>query len=142
MSASDDFDTLFGLGSPPTPPAPTPPTKPGGGIESRKEVRVRVKWAARVLQPDGRVVPLRTRDISETGIGLVSETAIASHTVLKVALAVPHLEIPGRYTTVTGSFKTAHVTVSGPDLVYGGTWVEIEPAGRELIRKWVRRLHP
>jgi hypothetical protein len=71
---------------------------------------------------------------------LVSERPISAHTTLRVALAVPDLNTPGRFATVTGSFKTAHVTVSGPDLIYGGAWVSIEGAGREIIQKWVRKL--
>jgi len=123
-------------------PAPAPARKPAGGVEARSEGRVVVKWPARVLLPGGRVVPLRVRDISESGIGLASDHAIASHAVLRIAVAVPDFNTPGKFTTVTGSFKTAHVTVSGPDLLYGGTWLELDAAARDLIGKWVRRLRP
>ncbi|MGN6527571.1 MAG: hypothetical protein ACTHL8_14375 [Burkholderiaceae bacterium] len=142
MTAPDDFDQLFDASSAaPAQPLPAP-ARPPAGVEARKEVRVRVKWAARVLLADDRVVPLTVRDVSETGVGLVAESPIASHAVMRIAVAVPHLEVPSRFTTVTGSFRTAHCTVSGPDLLYGGIWVELEPAGRDLIRKWIRRLRP
>ncbi len=144
MQTPDDFDDLFDLAPAPA-PTPTPAAPKSGrpdGVEARKEARVRVKWAARVLQPDGQVVPMQVRDISETGLGLVSQRPISSHTTLRVAVAVPDINTPSRFATVTGSFKTAHVTVSGLDLVYGGVWLNIEGAGRELVRKWIRKLTP
>lgn len=140
----NDPDDLFGL--PPPAPAAAPATKAAakadGAPDSRREVRVLVKWAARVLLPNGQVVPMRVRDISESGIGLVGEHSIPPHTTLRVALSVPDVNTPGRFTTVTGSFRTAHVTVSGPDLLYGGTWLEIGEGGRELVHRWLRKLRP
>jgi hypothetical protein len=138
MSAPDDFDQLFDAARA-APAEPAAAARPPGA-DARKEVRARVKWAARVLLADGRVVPLRVRDVSETGIGLAAESPIAAHAVMRIAVAVPHLEVASRFTTVTGSLRTAHCTVRGPDLLYGGTWIELEPAGRDLIRKWIRRL--
>ena len=138
MDEANDADDLFDV--PPMPASPAPAAKPAPGVDARKEVRVHVKWNARVLQPDGSVVPLRVRDVSETGIGLVSERPIASHAVLRLAVAVPDVNEPGRYTTVIGTFRSAHATVSAPDLVYGGVWLEIDGQGRELIRRWVRKL--
>ena len=142
MTNPSDLNDLFGLGdSPSAPPLPVPtPSKPPSGIEARKEARVTVNWPARVLLGNGTVVPMQTRDISDSGIGLMSERPISTHATLRVALAVPDLNTPGRYTTVTGTFKTAHVTISGPDLIYGGLWLTIDGSGRDLIQKWVRKL--
>jgi hypothetical protein len=136
--SSSDTDDVFGLGT----MAPSAPStrKAAAGHDARKELRVSVKWPARVLLSDGTVVPVTARDISESGIGLISMRPISAHATLRVALAVPDLEAPGRSTTVTGSFKTAHVTVSGPDLIYGGVWLTIDGGGRNLIQKWVRKL--
>jgi len=139
MTEPDNPDNLFDL---PPAAAPAGPAAKPPGVDARKESRVVVKWPARVLLPDGQVVPLRVRDISESGIGLASDRPIVSHAVLRIALAVPDLNTPGKFTTVTGSFKTAHVTVSGPDLIYGGVWLDLEAKGRELIGKWVRKLRP
>ena len=101
---------------------------------------MRVKWAARALLADGKVVPLTVRDISERGVGLVSERPIPQHATLRVAVSVPDVNATGRFTTVIGSVKTAHITVSGPDLIYGGVWLALEGGGSETIRKWVVKL--
>ena len=98
-----------------------------------------VKWLARVLLADSTVVQMLTKDVSESGLGLIGERAIPAHSTLRVALAVPDLDAPGRFSTVTGTFKTAHVTVSGLDLIYGGVWSSIDGSGRELISKWIRK---
>ena len=99
-----------------------------------------VKWAARALLADGRVVPMTVRDISERGVGLVSERPITQHATLRVAVSVPDINAAGQFTTVIGSVKTAHITVSGPDLIYGGVWLALEGNGSEIIRKWVLKL--
>ena len=99
-----------------------------------------VKWAARALLADGTVVPLTVRDISERGVGLVSDRPITQHATLRVAVAVPDINATGRFTTVIGSVKTAHITVSGADLIYGGVWLALEGSGSEIIQKWVRKL--
>jgi len=136
MSNSLDTDELFGLGS--SSPAQAPKTR--AGTDARREVRMHVKWAARALLADGRVVPLTVRDISERGVGLVSERPITQHATLRVAVAVPDINATGRFTTVIGSVKTAHITVSGPDLIYGGVWQALEGNGSEIIRRWVLKL--
>ena len=136
MSNSLDTDELFGLGS----SSPTQAPKTRAGTDARREVRMHVKWAARALLADGRVVPLTVRDISERGVGLVSERPITQHATLRVAVAVPDINATGRFTTVIGSVKTAHITVSGPDLIYGGVWQALEGNGSEIIRRWVLKL--
>ena len=142
MSNSDHVDDLFGP-KPSAPPASAAPSsEPRGSTDARRDVRMHVKWAARVLQPDGTVVPLTVRDISERGVGLISDRPIAQHATIRVAMAVPDINTPGRFTTVIGSVKTAHVTVSGPDLIYGGVWLTVEGNGTDLIQKWARKLRP
>jgi len=136
MSNSLDTDELFGLGS--SSPAQAPKSR--AGAETRREVRMHVKWAARALLADGRVVPMTVRDISERGVGLVSDRPITQHATLRVAVAVPDINATGRFTTVIGSVKTAHITVSGPDLIYGGVWQALEGNGSDIIRKWVLKL--
>ncbi len=139
MTSSFDADELFGTAPPPPSGASMPP-KPPQGIEARREVRVSVKWQARVLQPDGSVVAVRVRDISESGIGLAGEHPIRPHAVLRIAVAVPDPHTPGVFSTVTGRFKTAHVTVSGAELLYGGIWVSIDGDGNELLKSRLRKL--
>ncbi len=131
----DDADALFGG-------AATPPKSPlpGKSAESRKETRVRANWQARVLLSGDRVVALNVYDLSESGIGLISETGIPAHTELQLALAVPGLNEPGKITPVTGTIRTTHMTVRGHYVHCGGTWVTIPAASRDLLNQWVRKL--
>jgi hypothetical protein len=137
MSHPSDFDALLGSAS--SAPAAQAPK---AGSEGRRELRVPVKWAARALLADGQVVPLTVRDISEHGVGLLSGRPITQNATLRVAMSVPDINAPGRYTTVTGSVRTAHITISGPDLIYGGVWQAVDGNGRDIIQKWVRKLRP
>jgi hypothetical protein len=144
MSTSpEDIDALFDL--PPSAAAPTKPASPLPGIasapsESRREHRVKVSWPARVQLPSGRVVELRVRDLSESGVGLLTEHHIPAATVMNFAMGVPALDDGGGITPVAGTIKTTYVVVTGPDLVCGGTWVSLPSQGRELLDKWIRKL--
>jgi hypothetical protein len=131
----DDADALFG-GSPSSPGSPLP----AKGPDNRKESRVRANWQARVLLADDRIVQLNVFDLSESGVGLVSEVGIPAHSVLRLALAVPGLNDAAKITPVTGTIKTTHMTVRGHLVHCGGLWVEIPAASRDLINQWVRRL--
>jgi hypothetical protein len=137
MSNSNDTDAIFDLTAA-APAARTP--KAGAGKDARRELRMHVKWAARALLADGQVVAMTVRDISERGVGLISGHPITQHATLRVAMSVPDINTPGKFTTVIGSVKTAHMTVSGPDLIYGGVWQAMEGNGTEIIKKWVRKL--
>jgi hypothetical protein len=135
-SDQDEADALFGgRASPPRPPFPAK-----ASADHRKESRVRAAWAARVLLPTDRIVQLNLFDLSESGIGLVSEVGIPAHSVLQIALAVPGLDDAGRITPVTGTIKTTHMTVKGHYIHCGGQWVTLPAAGRDLINQWVKRL--
>jgi hypothetical protein len=134
----DEADALFGAAPPPSPFAAR--TDAGAGAEHRKESRVRANWQARVLLPDKRVVQLSLHDLSESGLGLVSEIGIPAHSVLQIALAVPGLDDASKITPVTGTIRTTHMTVKGPYVHCGGQWVTIAPDQRELVNQWVRRL--
>ncbi len=132
----DEADALFD--SPAVPPKPPAAAKPKE--ENRKESRVRVNWQARVLLASDRIVELNVFDLSESGIGLISEVGIPAHTVLNIALAVPGLHDPTKITPVSGTIKTTHMTVRGHYIHCGGLWVEIPTTSRDLINQWVRRL--
>ena len=133
----DKADDLFG-GTAAAQPKPPFPTKPSA--DNRKESRVRVNWPARVLLANGRIVVMNLFDLSESGIGLVTEMGIPANSVLQIALAVPGLDDPTRITPVSGTIKTTHMTVKGHYIHCGGSWVTIPSESRELINQWVRRL--
>jgi hypothetical protein len=132
-----DVDDIFGAASQPEADKPisAPPAK-----DARREMRVKVKWAARVQLPDGKVVEMRVCDVSEGGIGLAGELGIPPNSVLTCAVAVPGLNDPRQITVVVGTIRTTHATVRGLDLIYGGTWVRNDASSQDLLKKWIRRL--
>ena len=132
----DEADDLFGNAAASPKPAAAAKTKD----DSRKESRVRANWQARLLLANDRIVELNVFDLSESGIGLISEVGIPAHSVLNIALAVPGLNDSTRITPVSGTIKTTHMTVRGHYIHCGGLWVEIPTASRDLINQWVRRL--
>jgi hypothetical protein len=131
----DDVDELFGGA-----PAPQSPLPAKSSADSRKEARVRANWPARVLLAADRFVALNVYDLSEGGIGLISEVGIPAHSVLTIALAVPGLDHPSRVVPVSGTIKTSHMTVRGHYIHCGGSWIQLPASSRELIDQWVRRL--
>ena len=137
----EDIDALFDN---PAPPAPVLPASPLPGIpsaaESRKEHRVKVSWPARVQLPNGRVMELRVRDLSESGVGLLVANHIPPATVLNFAMGVPGLEDASKITPVSGTIRTTYVVVKGVDLFCGGMWVSLPQSGRDLVDKWIRKL--
>ena len=135
-SDQDDADDLFSGATADSKPVFAP--KPGA--DNRRESRVRANWQARVLLSTDRFVQLNVFDLSESGIGLISEIGIPANSVLPIALAVPGLNDPTRITPVSGTIKTTHMTVKGHYIHCGGLWVEIPTASRDLINQWVRRL--
>ena len=139
----EDVDALFGAAAPPPPVQSVPPGNPllrATKIDARKEHRVKVSWPARVQLPGGKVVELRVRDLSESGVGLVSDLHIPASTVLNFAMGVPGLNEPTKITPVTGTIRTTYVVLQGPDLCCGGTWVSLPADSRDLLDKWIRRL--
>ncbi|MEO5686326.1 MAG: PilZ domain-containing protein [Burkholderiaceae bacterium] len=141
-TSSEDVDALFDAPAPPSPVKLGTPFLGGASAsaEGRKEHRVKVSWPARVQLPTGKVIQLRVRDLSESGVGLMTEHHIPPSTVLNFAIGVPGLHEATKITPVTGTIKTTYVVVQGRDLVCGGLWVSLPADGRELLDKWIRRL--
>src|SRR5436309_718846 len=115
----DDADALFGgAASPPPSPLGAKPV-----ADHRKESRVRVNWPARVLVAADRIVQLNLFDLSESGVGLISEIGIPAHSVLPIAVAVSGLNDPLKITPISGTIRTTHMTVRGAYVHCGGLWV-------------------
>ena len=134
----DDADALFDAPAPP--PSPIFPTTPQPSADSRKEQRVKVSWPARVQLPNGKVVDLRVRDLSESGVGLLTDANIPANSVLNFAMGVPGINDPTKITPVTGQIKTTYLVLQGRDLCCGGMWVSLPEDSREMLNKWIRRL--
>jgi hypothetical protein len=107
--------------------------------DSRTDRRVEVAWPARMRWPDGRVVELEVRNISEGGMGLMSDEHIPSDIVVDFEMDVPALEEGGKITLVKGTIKTAYTVAHGSEILCGGTW-QVPPAGLELVNRWIKGL--
>ena len=136
----EDIDALFDAPAPPAPVLPTSPLPGVPAVDGRKEHRVKVSWPARVQLPNGKVLELRVRDLSESGVGLVTDVNIPAYTVLNFAMGVPGLHEASKITPVTGTIKTTYVVIQGRDLCCGGMWVSLPADSRDLLDKWIRRL--
>ena len=133
-----DFDELF-AGVPAQPPSPTPSPEKHVGHEARKEVRTRVNWRARVLLPPG-ILEVRLRDLSASGVGLIGSHNVRRDATLTIAIAVPSLNEPGKFSPISGKIKVSHCTIRGADISFGGVWVELASDARGLLQEWLRRL--
>ena len=111
----------------------------GDAPDSRTNLRVAVSWPARMRLPDGRVIDLRVRNISEGGVGLTSAEPIPAHTVVDFEMRVPPLDEGDESTTVTGTIKTTYTVAQGAEILCGSTW-QAAPVGLEFVSRWIERL--
>ena len=107
--------------------------------DSRTDLRVKVSWPARMQLPNGQVIELKVRDISEGGVGLMSDEHIPAYTVVNFEMGVPPFDEGGKITLVKGTIKTTYTIVHGSETLCGGTWQE-PPAGLELVHVWIKGL--
>lgn len=119
-------------------------TLESGGVatdapDSRSKLRVEVSWPARMRLPDGRVLELKVRNVSEGGVGLMSAEDIPARTVVDFEMDVPPPDDAGATTPVKGAIKTNYTVVQGSAILCGGTW-QAPPEGLELVRMWIDRL--
>jgi hypothetical protein len=107
--------------------------------DSRTDRRVEVAWPARLQLPEGQVVELQVRNISERGVGLMSGGPIPARTVVNFEMDVPPLDEGGQTTPVKGTIRTTYTVANGSEILCGSTWQE-PPAGLELVSRWIERL--
>ncbi|WP_310463290.1 PilZ domain-containing protein [Sphaerotilus sp.] len=111
-----------------------------GSIDGRREPRFTVTWRGRLTLPDGQVHEVRVRDISEKGVGLLSDYPLPSNTVMLLVLGVPDLKDLSRIMAVPVRINTAYVVMQSHDFRIGGTWVDLSESVRTLLQGWTRKL--
>jgi hypothetical protein len=121
--------------------AATPETgpRPAPKIDDRKEPRIPVSWRGQLALPNGMRTEVRVKDVSESGIGIVSPDPVPNMSRISVAMAVPDLIDPGRSVTVTGQLSVAYVVVQRHDYRIGGQWVDLPNAQREMLKQVIKR---
>ena len=107
--------------------------------DSRTDRRVEVSWPARMPLPGGRVIALQVRNVSEAGVGLMSDADIPADTVVAFEMDVPRPGAGGAATRVRGLLKTTYRVVHGGEILCGGTW-QAPPADLALVNEWIARL--
>jgi hypothetical protein len=157
----EDVAALFGLAPPEAAPSPAPDTAAieaaeaalaaeiaatieSGGFaadapDSRTNPRVDVAWPARLRLPDGRVIELQVRNVSDAGMGLMSDEHIPADTVVDFEMDVPPLEPQDVRTVVNGTIRTTYTVARGAHFSFGGSW-EVSPASLGPVNAWIRRL--
>jgi PilZ domain len=110
-------------------------------IDARREPRFPVHWRAGLKLPSGQIIQLRVRDISESGMGFVGDDAVPQGATLEVRVRVPDPGNPAQTVDVAGTVKVAYVAMRGHEFAVGATWVERKDADRELMSRWMRKLH-
>ena len=165
MSAHDPFDTASEAPAAPAAPAPAssdaattaaspattadaapaPAPAAGGfgqrlaGFDARREQRVRVSWPGRVQLPDSRVVDLKVRDISLSGVGLVSPVPVPVNRTLMFAMGTPGQVNPREVVPLTGTLKVMYDVINAEGHQVGAMWADVSDEFREVIRAWIRR---
>ena len=109
--------------------------------DSRTDTRVEVSWPARMQLPDGRVIELKVRNVSQGGVGLMSDEYIPDRTVVNFEMDVPQPDEGGKIMPVKGTIKTTYTVAHGSESLCGGTW-QVPPAGLDLVSMWIKRLRP
>ena len=107
--------------------------------DSRTDLRLQVSWPARMRLADGRVIHVKVRNISESGVGLLGDKDIPASTVVDFEMDVPQPADDGQVTLVKGSIRTAYAVTQGAEILCGGTWQE-PPAGVALVNAWIEWL--
>ena len=117
----------------------TTPTQ-RGSIDDRTEPRYQVNWRARMTLPDGQVLDVRVQDISQSGVGMLSDVPVQGNTVMNVVMGVPDPDNLARVMGVPVQVHMAYVVLNNHDFRVGGKWVNLQPAARDLLQAWIRRL--
>ncbi len=155
----DDVAAMFGLAPLPAAAESTPEadaaaeaalaaelalTIESGGVaadapDARAALRLEVSWPARMHLPDGRVIDLEVRNISESGVGLMAGADVPADIVVDFEMDVPQPDDAGETTPVKGMLKTTYTVAHGAKRLCGGNW-QAPPAGLELVTRWIARL--
>lgn len=110
-------------------------------FDARREPRLPVHWRAGLKLPGGRIIELRVKDISESGMGFVADETVPNAATLEVRVRVPDPGNPAQTVDVAGMVKVAYVAVRGYEFAVGVTWAKRNEADRELMSRWMRKVH-
>jgi c-di-GMP-binding flagellar brake protein YcgR len=105
--------------------------------DARQDPRVNVSWAARVVVGPQAYLEARVVNISNSGMGLVCETAFREGATIDVMIAMPDVQDRGRYTYPQMQAKVAFQIIKGSKFRLGVQLVKIDPAAKAMLARWV-----
>lgn len=126
-----------------TPLNPPPLSDEGpqsSSIENRLATRVNVTWKARLLSQDGAMMDVRTADISVSGVGLLGDHPLDLHSVMQLAIQVPHFAGARSFTVITGKVRIVFHVLKGDQYRTGGQWINLAEPHQAMIRGWIDRM--
>jgi hypothetical protein len=109
--------------------------------DARREPRFLVHWRAGLKLPDRRIVEVRVKDISESGMGFVANESVPCNATLEVRVRVPDPGNPAQTVDVAGTVRVVYVAMRGYEFAVGVAWVERNEADRALLSRWMRKMH-
>ena len=139
---SDAPDSHVASGSPPPDSANPELHNLGAKVEHRAAIRVNITWKAKVMMGASSVLDVKTADISTSGVGLVGHHPLPQHSVLQLAIQVPHPTLSGQFAVITGKIKVAFQVMRGGEYRTGAQFIDLPESYRELLRIWIERLIP
>lgn len=119
--------------------APPDNIRPAPKIDDRKEPRLPVSWRGQITMPNGMRDNVRIRDISESGVGMLSPSPVPNQSLITVTMGVPDLTDPSRSVSVTGQLRVAFVVIQGHDYRIGGQWADLPAALRDMLKQYIKR---
>lgn len=117
--------------------SPAPAQASGG--EARQSPRITVAWRARVMHQPPHFVEGRALNVSEQGVGLLLDVAFPVGQRLTTALAVPDPADRSQIKPVMLQLKVIFNVASGDMFKIGTQIVQIDDAGRQLLRHWISK---
>lgn len=111
----------------------------GGSKEERKAVRYRVNWSARIMLPDRRIVPARTRDVSEGGFGFVMDEQVQVGTNVNIE-ATPWIDGQQLVIRAKGEITYSMLMSAGSGFSLGLKFTLVPPEHKKALNKALKQL--
>ena len=101
--------------------------------QERQHHRFAVSWAAEIHTAPGRSLSVRVLDVSQGGIGVMSDDMLPASGMFSVTLRVPAAHYPNPISSVNAQVRVVYQVFSGGRNRAGLAFVQIAPADTELL---------
>ena len=111
------------------------------GIENRQLPRANVVWRTAYLVAVGKYSPLKIINISEGGVGAVTESRFNLGQQMQLVLEIPHPDGSPRWIHAPIKAVVVHTILSGENYKIGVKFTEIDINHKAVIKTWVSKLN-